>query len=618
VTISATAIDVNSNPGTAAPVTAFVREAGSVVPTVCFAAIVDGQAVCSTLPDKLEIDDAVLVKADGDGITIVGIIIRDTLGVEIRRDSVVFPGPIFVSNVVQSVSLGLTDSLRLQGHRIDIIAFAYDNNTPPRIGFSIPTGTTAPVSVLANAFVARTLITHGRTFPVPRAGGVVSDLAVDEIRGNVFLSNTQFNILETWSNSTKAFAASGIQVGALPWGLVVSNNPDTLFVANSGATTISRVCINPAVCAGGVMGENLAGRLRTRNTIIHIVQFTRDATTGKIRLVRQPDVSYSDRPQYIAQSEAGRLFFSTRPTSSATPGTLRWFDPDFQFADTRQIWQYGTFSGGDAIRFAIFNVDSLRIGTTLPNSTASDTLFLFDHVRNQLGPSFVVEDSFPAVAAIDNNTAGGDAEAVPFLIVESLALTDTSFVAASGDRKWIGFGEGATLGTGRIMMVQDLLPDPDDLPGFFSPTMTVEDIVHNAAERVFGIAIDSTGLQMTAHGLQTYVAAVDNPFHLRLDGVYDSFDNGAGVAYHPRAKSTTTASAADRVLFTATASGIIEIVDVAHYNNRGRLTTKGTLYGSLRATPPLPGDPPEVVLKLYGLTTGGLVVIDLLAADIKP
>ena len=97
----------------------------------------------------------------------------------------------------------------------------------------------------------------------------------------------------------------------------------------------------------------------------------------------------------------------------------------------------------------------------------------------------------------------------------------------------------------------------------------------------------------------------------------DSFDNGAGVAYHPRAKSTTSLNE-HRVLFTATQSGVIEIVDVAHYNNRGRIVTKGGLYGPLRATGPLPGDPPEVILKLYGLTTDGLVVIDLRATDIKP
>jgi hypothetical protein len=154
----------------------------------------------------------------------------------------------------------------------------------------------------------------------------------------------------------------------------------------------------------------------------------------------------------------------------------------------------------------------------------------------------------------------------------------------------------------------------------------VRDVVHNAAERVFGLAIDSTGLQVTSHGLQTYMAAVDLPFHLRLDGVYDSFDNGAGVAYHPRAKSTLS-QPEHRIAFSATSSGVIEVIDVAHYNNRGRFITKGNLYGPLRVSGPLPGDnvgltcPGNVncvVLKIFGLTTTGMVVIDVRASDIKP
>ena len=53
-------------------------------------------------------------------------------------------------------------------------------------------------------------------------------------------------------------------------------------------------------------------------------------------------IDYSDRPQYIAQSASGALYYSTRPTSEATPGTLRridnFLDPR---AEPRQIWQYG-------------------------------------------------------------------------------------------------------------------------------------------------------------------------------------------------------------------------------------------------------------------------------------
>ena len=58
--------------------------------------------------------------------------------------------------------------------------------------------------------------------------------------------------------------------------------------------------------------------------------------------------------------------------------------------------------------------------------------------------------------------------------VASLGLTDTTFVAAGGDRRWIAFGEGNSGGAGRIMMAAD----PGD---FFSPGTSVRDLTNNAA-----------------------------------------------------------------------------------------------------------------------------------------
>ncbi|HEX3868425.1 MAG TPA: hypothetical protein VHV78_16795, partial [Gemmatimonadaceae bacterium] len=65
-------------------------------------------------------------------------------------------------------------------------------------------------------------------------------------------------------------------------------------------------------------------------------------------------------------------------------------------------------------------------------------------------------------------------------------------------------------------------------------------------------------------------------------------------------------------------SGVVEIVDIAYYINRGRLTLKNPIYGPLRASGPMPGDAPGVVLKLYAVSQQGLVVIDLTQADIQP
>jgi hypothetical protein len=192
-------------------------------------------------------------------------------------------------------------------------------------------------------------------------------------------------------------------------------------------------------------------------------------------------------------------------------------------------------------------------------------------------------------------------------------LTDTTYMAASGNRNWIAFGEGHQSGAGRVIMVAD---SAGATPNFFSPLVTISDLTNNASEQVFGLALDLTGGTVASHGTQSYFAMVSDPFHLRLQGKYDSADNGAGIAFHPNADGTLT-PAAQRLAFVGAASGQVEIVDVAYYISRGKLQLKNPIYGPLRASGPMPGDDPSVVMKLYAVGKQGLVVIDLTARDIK-
>ena len=98
-----------------------------------------------------------------------------------------------------------------------------------------------------------------------------------------------------------------------------------------------------------------------------------------------------------------------------------------------------------------------------------------------------------------------------------------------------------------------------------------------------------------------------------------SFLPGASRRLSSRTDSTRTA-------FVASANGAIEVVDAAFYINRGSLQIKNNLYGPIRATLPFPTDnvgipstdPRFIVLKLFGLTNTGLVVINLRASDIQP
>ena len=83
----------------------------------------------------------------------------------------------------------------------------------------------------------------------------------------------------------------------------LDNNPDTLLVANSGGTNISRVYIGSSSAAA--IHEDLAHRILTRATYTYNLNVSRDENTGKIRLTAIGPILYSDRPQYIAQAAAG-------------------------------------------------------------------------------------------------------------------------------------------------------------------------------------------------------------------------------------------------------------------------------------------------------------------------
>jgi hypothetical protein len=595
VTVTSTSLDANRQPGSAAPVVTFVRSANSAQPRVT-----------QVVPPKIELLDSVTVSATGDGIALLGVIVRDSNNAIVQTDTV----PLSPANANAKANVPLNLSRTLQGQRLGIIGFAVDQ--AGRVGYAVPATSATPNGSLATAWVDTTLLVYGRTYSLPQQG-IIGDVVVDAARGNVFLSNTNFNQLNVWQSSgaSKGFAATPVAVGSLPWGMVMSNNPDTLLVANSGGTNISRVYVGSTSSAS--MHEDLAHRILTRNTYAYVLNTTRDQT-GTIRLQIEGPISYSDRPQYIAQAKGGRIFYSTRPTESAPAGTLRWLDPSLPVPDPRQIWQYGTILNTLQERYVLFNVDSIGVKPALAGTTASDTLFAWDHPYGQSSGTIVATDPDPLNVIAALVAGGSDAELVLGLDVGSLALADTNFVAASGNRKWIAFGEGHSSGAGRIVMAAD---SGGPVPNFFSPLVTVKDLTDNASEKNFGIALDQAGLTVASHGLQSYFASVSDPFHLRLQGKYDSFDDGAGIVFHPGANGVLT-SQDQRLAFVGSASGNIEVVDIAYYIRRARLQLKNPIYGPLRVSLPMPGDPFDVILKVFAVSKQGLVVIDLTSADIKP
>jgi hypothetical protein len=570
----------------------------SVVVTVLApGADIQGPLVYQTLDPRIESDDSVQVRAiDPSGIAEIGYIMTsEATGVEIQRLSVA----VGTEYTDAQVMLPMTVPVGFVGQKIVIRSFAIDasGNT----GYSVPNSTSTPETSVTQAKPDTALVVYGRTFSLPN-GGLAADIAVDTMRGVAFLSNLTFDRVEMWQSASAAFASKTIAVGSDPWGMVIDNSRDTLLVANSGGTNISRVFIGSADPA--LVGEVASRRIKTPNTQIFDVTVTVSNATVRYKIVVH---DYSDRPQFVAQSITDEIYYSTKPTTSAIDGTLRHYDPNFPSPDVRMVWQYGSRGGQDNI--AVINADSVFAKVSLLQS-ASDSIVVCDHPYGSTAPSLCFQSDLLSSALAAAQAYGADVVGVSNLEVASLGLTDTTFVATGGDRRWIAFGEGNSPGVGRVMMAQD----PGD---FFSPGTSVRDLTNNAAERVFGIAINRNSTGVASHGLESYFSEIDAPFHLRLQGKFNTFDAGAGIAYHPN--NVGDGSLVDeRVAFVASADGTIDIVDSFHYTGRGKLPVRANLYGPIRVTNRFPGDDPAVILKLFGLTTEGLIVIDIRATDIKP
>jgi hypothetical protein len=322
-------------------------------------------------------------------------------------------------------------------------------------------------------------------------------------------------------------------------------------------------------------------------------------------------VQYSDRPQYVQQSASGKLYVSTKPTLSAPTGTLRYLDPVGVAPDFKFLLAYA-YRGNSPTTWAVANVDWASAAQRQP---ANDEITLCDHNSGTVDPEVCVSSTnglADAVAALKVAVPGTDVEIQNNIDMASLGFTDTTFVAASVDGKFIAFGEGHSAPTARAILLHD---DGVSAPQA-SGSLYVKDLILNAADQVFGIALDSTGQTLGVHGNETYFTKVSYPFEERLQGKRSTFATGAGIAFHPGANGPGT-PADKRLAFVASNNGTIEAIDIAYYDFvRGTLATKYNLYGALRVTQPFPGDAPNVVLKLFGLSKSGLVIIDVTAADL--
>ena len=556
--------------------------------------------VYQTVAARLETPDSLDLSArDTDGLVrIIGFVVKDATGRIIYRaaDTLTTPS----QQVTRRRAWGAPTALR--GQSLFVTAYAID--VAGRTGYAVPTGATVPVNSDTLAKRDPTVYAYGLTYALP-AGSLGADITVDTARTRVFVSNLTKNQVEAYSYSTTLQQLPAIAVGAQPWGMIIDNSNSLLLVANSAGTNISKVSLIDRV---------ETGRVKTSNEYIYDVTYTKDETSGGFKFKVPPPIDYSDRPQFIAQSASGALYYSTRPTNTATPGTLRRIDNFLDArAEPRQIWQYGGFLKG---HYVIINADFVDV--IEGQNGVPDKIVICEHTPGQSPDTAICVNSTTVEAAVSALHAGpinGNLEAIKDLSVASLALPDTNFVAVGGDRRRVAFGEGNTPNrSGRVLLVYDPSGTPANAAQYSAP-IEVADLTNNASDKVFGLDINQNSSNIGVHGEETFFADSS----LRLQGKYATFNTGAGIAFHPKNRDENTADSTARVVFVASGDKSIQIVDSYSYRLRGRIPIRETLYGPLRASLPTAAErssDPTLVVKLFGLTKEGLVVIDVRTGDI--
>jgi hypothetical protein len=296
-------------------------------------------------------------------------------------------------------------------------------------------------------------------------------------------------------------------------------------------------------------------------------------------------------------------------------------DPAAAAPDERFVLGFA-FKGSDPNSWVVANLDWVDVTPAPATSSANDILRLCDHASGTTDPETCVSSPFgidSTIKLLRAQVPTTDVEAAVNIDFNSLGMTDTTYAAASGDGKWITFGEGNKGPVARNFVLFDdgSVTNPIPRYTYASPSLNVLDLMTNASDKIFGLAIDKTGKTIGAHGTETSFSALTVPFTQRLQGKKSTYATGAGIAFHPNADGVNTPQQ-DRLAFVASANGTIEAVDIAYYDfTRGSLATKFNLYGPLRASLPFPGDDPAIVFKLFGLSSKGLVVVDVTAADLQ-
>ncbi len=434
------------------------------------------------------------------------------------------------------------------------------------------------------------LLARGRTVRALEGVGRFADVVSDGSR--VFVSNMERNRLEVLPVASTT-PQNPVRVGSDPWGLTLSRTVGELLVANSGGTDISVVDI---VATTAVETR----RIGTADLRLYDVTFSIDSDSATAMV----EVDYSDRPQFVGETSSGHIVYSTKPTPARSDGTIRIIHPD---RDRRNIFGRGSeiftrYAEGEFGRAIVVN--ALEAGyskgliTVWPRSlhaTGADP----DPITNV---PVVVRDSLQVLATRGLTDTRIDLNRT----LASVGLTDTTYVAVSGSRSTVAFGEGAT-NPGRILRF-------DVRPGGHLDGTTVQtrDLVGNASERIVGLTLNRDGSLGAARGGRTYF--FDGS--LRLKGMVTTGLPIGGLTMHPNHGSSSTG--AERI---AAVSGIspegpfVDIVDTFHFTRLRRILLATPVTGGMIAVPARSGDDAQLLFRVYAITARGLIEIPVYQAD---
>lgn len=602
VRVSATTTSGANLVGVAAPVTVTLREPAvdQVAPKTTFS---------MSIPERVEQQDSFSVTVTGvdenrvDSVGVTVLAIRrdlptpDTLRVYVGRGAVTSGTFAFAF-----ADLNLDPYATFEVD-FEVTAWARDvqgncgaatrENAPQELACA-----TAPAGYrlsIGSGRLLKVFVARGRTIDRPGNGSdVVADLVADS--NFVYLSNYSQNRVEVLPLGGITYGQP-VAVGSQPWGLAVGRFRDSLYVANSGGTNISVIPLG-----GPVLQEAQNRRIFTRNERLFGVIY--DIETGEAARVTLHD--YSDRPQFLAQASNGLLLYSTRPTASAQDGTVRIYDAN----ELRSEIFTGYVDKHTPGRALAVNADSafyLPPGEVkvCPRRRPGDTT----DPECVIGFPRPVSEALDSLRALPPNASGGryDTRLDLGADVNEVGFSDTTFVAASTDRRFVAVGEGVR-SNARVPLfeaVGDSLVMRGD----------VRDLISNAAERVIGLGINRDGTLGVARGQQAYFFNNE----LRLQGVMESGAPTGGVALHPEGGNYPLGG--QRLAFVSGLEGerpYVAVINAFNFCELKRVYTRDPVTGALAVAPRAPGDPANVNLRLYALTSTGVLSLPIANLDLSP